>query len=176
MNTIAAGPGAVLDHPMRVERVVVMTITLMSTLIIYDGWETLQFLDVVAVIVGPVVAVFTSHVFSGAIAWRLDLGRTLHGDERVRLLIREARFLLIAVPPLVLLTTLSLFGVPYPRTIQVIILVGIGSLGFWGGVTGRRAGLSASGVAGCALCGLAIGGLTLVLQAILQPGQGAFTP
>lgn len=176
MNTIAAGPGAVLDHPVRVERVVVMTITVMSALIIYDGWESLRFLDVVAVIVGPVVAVFTSHVFSGAIAWRVDVRRALHADERITLLIREARFLLIAVPPLVLLTTLSLFGIPYARTIQVIVLVGIASLGFWGGVAGRRAGLSASGVAGCALCGLALGALTLVLQAILQPGHGAFAP
>jgi hypothetical protein len=33
----------------RVDRVIYTTITLLCVLIIYDGWEQLQFLDVVAV-------------------------------------------------------------------------------------------------------------------------------
>lgn len=176
MKTITADSDAVLNHPARVERVAVMTITLMSALIIYDGWQHLRFIDVAAVIIGPVVAVFTSHVFSGWIARRLELGRALRRPERVALLTREARFLLVAVPPMVLLVTMSLFGVPYARTIQVIILAGVASLRFWGAVAGRRAGLTAWGIAGCAVCGLGLGAITLVLQAILQPGHGAFTP
>ena len=49
----------------RVDRVIYTTITLLSVLIIYDGWEQLQFWDVVAVILGPIVAIFLSHVFGG---------------------------------------------------------------------------------------------------------------
>jgi hypothetical protein len=176
MKTITADSGAVLAHPARVERVVVMTITLMSALIIYDGWQSLRFVDVAAVIIGPVVAVFTSHVFSGWIAGRLELGRALRREERVALLAGEARFLLVAVPPMVLLVTMSLFRVPYARTIQVIVLAGVASLGFWGAVAGRRAGLGARGIVGCVICGLGLGAITLVLQAILQPGTGTFTP
>jgi hypothetical protein len=37
-------------------RVVYGTITLMSVLIVYDGWQQLRFRDVVGVIVGPVLA------------------------------------------------------------------------------------------------------------------------
>ncbi len=42
----------------RVDRVIYTTITLLSLLIIYDGWEQLRFWNVVAVIVGPILAIF----------------------------------------------------------------------------------------------------------------------
>jgi hypothetical protein len=42
----------------RVDRVIYTTITLLSVLIIFDGWEQLQFWGVVAVIVGPILAIF----------------------------------------------------------------------------------------------------------------------
>jgi hypothetical protein len=54
----------------RVDRVIYTTITLLSVLIIYDGWEELQFWDVVAVIVGPVLAIFLGHVFGARNAGR----------------------------------------------------------------------------------------------------------
>jgi hypothetical protein len=59
----------------RVDRVIYTTITLLSVLIIYDGWEQLQFWDVVAVILGPIVAIFLSHVFGAALGTRVALGR-----------------------------------------------------------------------------------------------------
>jgi hypothetical protein len=55
--------------------VIYTTITLLSVLIIYDGWEQLQFWDVVAVILGPIVAIFLSHVFGAALGTRVALGR-----------------------------------------------------------------------------------------------------
>jgi len=42
----------------RVDRVTYTTITLLSVLIIFDGWDQLQFWGVVAVIVGPILAIF----------------------------------------------------------------------------------------------------------------------
>ena len=51
----------------RVDRVIYTTITLLSVLIIYDGWEELRFWNVVAVIVGPILAIFLSHVFGAAL-------------------------------------------------------------------------------------------------------------
>jgi len=46
----------------RVDRVIYTTITLMAVLVVYDGWEQLRFWDVVAVIVGPILAMATSSV------------------------------------------------------------------------------------------------------------------
>jgi hypothetical protein len=66
-----------------VDRIVVTTITLMSALIIYDGWERLRFVDVAAIILGPIVAIFASHVFAGALAEPVLLGRGLTRHETV---------------------------------------------------------------------------------------------
>jgi hypothetical protein len=48
---------------LRVDRVIYTTITLLTVLIIYDGWEELRFWDVVTVVVGPILAIFMGHVF-----------------------------------------------------------------------------------------------------------------
>jgi hypothetical protein len=52
------------------------------------------------------------------------------------------RFLLVAIPPLAILVVLTITGVWNTRIIQVIVLTGVLSLGVWGGVAGRRAGLT----------------------------------
>jgi hypothetical protein len=62
------------------------------------------------------------------------------------------------------------------RTIQVIILAGIASLGFWGGLAGRRAGLTGWRFVLCVACGLGLGAMTLMLQAILQSATEPFIP
>jgi hypothetical protein len=154
----------------QVERIVVMTITLMSALIIYDGWDRLRFVDVAAIILGPIAAIFAAHVFAGALAERVQLGRSLTRPERVTLLARESQFLLLALPPVTLLAVLTAIGLSYTRTIQVIILAGVASLGFWCGLAGRRAGLTGWRFVLCVACGLGLGAMTLLLQAILQPG------
>ena len=45
---------ASFSRPVLVGRIVYGTITLMSVLIIYDGWQSLRLRDIVVVIVGPV--------------------------------------------------------------------------------------------------------------------------
>ena len=74
----------------RVDRVIYTTITLLSVLIIYDGWEQLQFWDVVAVIVGPVLAIFLGHVFGAALGTRVALGRTLSRREHRAVFVESA--------------------------------------------------------------------------------------
>lgn len=163
-------------RPVIVGRVVVMTLALMTALIIYDGWNKLRFVDVAAIIIGPLLAIFASHLFGSTLAARVKLGRTLSGPERKTLLLTESRFLLVAVPPLTLLAVLAAFGVAYTRIIHVIVLLGIASLGFWAGFAGRIAGLTGWRLTLCVAYGLGMGGLTLVLQAILQPGTDPFHP
>jgi len=160
----------------RVDRVIYTTITLMCVLIIYDGWEQLQFLDVVAIIVGPVLAIFLGHVFGAALGTRVALGRKLSRRERRGVFVEECRFLLITVLPLTILVVLAIAGVSYTRIIQVIVLTGVLSLGVWGGVAGRRAGLTGWALVFSIAYGLLLGGIILALQAILQPGHDPFRP
>src|SRR6478735_1383632 len=115
----------------RVDRVIYTTITLMCVLIVYDGWDQLQFSDVAAVIIGPSLAIFLSHVFGAALGTRVALGRPLTRRERWAVFVEECRFLLVAVPPLAILVVLAIFGVSYTRIIQVIVFTGVLSLGLW---------------------------------------------
>jgi hypothetical protein len=123
----------------RVDRMIYTTITLLTVLIIYDGWEQLRFWNVVTVILGPILAIFLSHVFGAALGSRVAQGRPLTRHEHRTVFAEECRFLLIAVPPLVILVILTIAGVSFTRIIQVIVLTGVLSLGVWGGV-GRTAG------------------------------------
>lgn len=81
---------ASLNRPILVDRVVYATITLMSVLIIYDGWQQLRLIDVVAVIAGPVLAMFIAHLFSGSLATQVELGRGLTGNELIPIVRSEA--------------------------------------------------------------------------------------
>ena len=160
----------------RVDRVIYTTITLMSVLIIYDGWEQLQFWNVVTVIMGPILAIFMSHVFGAALGSRVAQGRRLTRQEHRTVLAEECRFLLIAVPPLVILVILTLAGLSYTRIIQVIVVTGVLSLGVWGGVAGRRAGVTGWPLLVPITYGLFVGGIILIVQALLQPGHEPFHP
>jgi hypothetical protein len=160
----------------RVDRVIYTTITLLSVLIIYDGWEQLRFWNVVTVIVGPILAIFLSNVFGASLGSRVARGRPLTRQEHRTVLAEECKFLLIAVPPLVILAILTIAGVSYTRIIQVIVLTGVLSLGVWGGIAGRRAGLAGWPLLVPITYGLFVGGIILIVQALLQPGHGPFRP
>jgi hypothetical protein len=160
----------------RVDRVIYTTITLMAVLIVYDGWEQLRFGGVVAVMLGPILAIFLSHVFGAALGTRVALGRPLTRREHRAVFVEECRFLLVAVPPLAILVVLAIAGVSYTRIIQVIVLTGVLSLGVWGGVGGRRAGVTGWALVLPVAYGLLLGGIILALQAMLQPGHEPFRP
>jgi hypothetical protein len=157
----------------RVDRLIDTTIALMAILVVYDGWTTLSFVGVALAIVGPILAIFVGHVYSVALGTRVELGRPLTGSERRRLLALEARFLLVAVPLLAILTVLSAFGVSYPDIIFVIIVVGMLSLGFWGAVAGRRAGLTGWALVASIGYGLLVGAVIVVVAVVLRPGRGS---
>ena len=72
-------------------------------LIVYDGWAALEPFDVVLVVVGPVIAIFTSHIFSASLVQQVELGRRPTMREWLATARFESRFLLLAVPALVVL-------------------------------------------------------------------------
>lgn len=101
-------PFSFASTPAAIGRVVTATITIACVLIVYDGWASLRFLDVVLIIVGPVVAIFTSHVFSTTLVKQVELGRRPTRSEWFANVWFESRFLLLAVPPIALLAVLRL--------------------------------------------------------------------
>jgi hypothetical protein len=162
-----------VSRPVLVDRVVYGTITIVCVLIIYDGWATLKLLDVIAIIVGPILAMFISHVFAASVAQHLALGRNRTRQEWLHTVGFESRFLLLAVLPVALLIALDLAGVSISDAIRVIIWVEALSIGFWAGVSARRAGFAWRGTALAVVAGVVVGGLVLLLQVVLQPGKAS---
>lgn len=156
-----------------IDRLIYTTITLMSVLIIYDGWSHVSFAALVGVIVGPVVAMFLSHVFASTLALEVAQGRSMSARERMVVVRTESRFLLMALPPLLLAALLMLLGVELSAAIRWIVAAGVVSLGVWGGVAGRRAGFTGWRLLSAVMSGLLIGGVILLLQVVLQPGRAA---
>lgn len=166
-----ATPKGGLSRPFIVSRVVYGTITLMSILIVYDGWAQLRFRDVVVVIVGPVLAMFLAHLFAATLAKQVELGRAATGAERATIVRSESRFLLLAVPPVVVVGILTLVGLSVSASIRCLVVLGAVSLGCWGGVAERRAGMTGWRLVLAVAAGLVIGALVLGLDAFLQPGK-----
>jgi len=154
-----------------IDRVVHATITVMSVLIIYDGWQNLRLLDALGIIVGPILAMFISHVFSASLARQVAEGHRLRWNERVGIARAEARFLLLAVPPTVVLVTTHLAGASLKWSINITVWAGAASLGYWGYVAGRRAGFTRWRLVGAIAGGVIVGLVILVLQVLLQPGK-----
>jgi hypothetical protein len=160
-----------LSRPILVDRIVYATITIMTVLIIYDGWQTLKWIDVVGVIVGPIIAMFISHVFSAAIARQIEVGKVLGWSEWSRIVASESRFLLLCVPPIAVVSVLYALGVSLGHSIRITLWLEAASLGYWGFLAGRRAGLVGWRLLVAITAGLLIGLVVLLIQVVLEPGK-----
>jgi hypothetical protein len=179
----AAGPGAASGQDSLafgfgsrrryLDRAIYTTITIMSVLIVYDGWQDLKFWAAAGVILGPVLAMFVSHVFSAFLARQAELHERPGRREQTRIIRTELRFLLLAAPALALLVILTVAGVSLANSIQAIIFAEGASLGFWGFAAGRRAGLTGWPLTRTVAFGLIVGLVVLALQVFLQPGNAS---
>jgi hypothetical protein len=154
-----------------IDRVAYGTITIMCVLIVYDGWSELKLVEVLGVIVGPIIAMFCSHIFSSSLAQQVTLKRRLNRVEMIETIRAESLFLLLAVPPSALAVVLTVGGASLTNTIRVIIWFGVATLGFWGGLAARRAGLGGRSLVMAVMAGLIVGLLVLAIQVLLQPGR-----
>jgi len=168
---VRSDPLGLKSKPLVVGRVVTATITLVCVLIVYDGWASLKLPEVALIVVGPIVAVFTSHVFSSNLVQQVELGRRPTAREWFATVMFESRFLLLAVPPLLVLFILDLVGVALTDSIRAVVLLEASSLGFWAGLAAWYAGLRGRSLAISVLAGLVIGSVVLLLQVFLQPGK-----
>jgi hypothetical protein len=153
-----------------IDRVVYGTITMMCVLIVYDGWSKVNLVEVIGVIAGPIFAMFLAHVFATLIAKQASVNSSLGSAEWLSTIRRESRFLLLAVPPAALTTVLSVAGVSLTTCIQIVLWLGVASLGFWAWLAGRRAELTGWHLAMAVLAGVIVGLLVLGIQVLLQPG------
>ncbi|HEY4825503.1 MAG TPA: hypothetical protein VIH85_01990, partial [Solirubrobacteraceae bacterium] len=124
----------------------------------------------VAVVLGPVVAMVIGHTFAASLAAYAELKRRSTTRELLRIVRYESQFLLVCVPQIVLLLVLKLVGVSLNDSVRVVIWTSAASLGFWGGIAARRAGLGGRGIALGVMVGFAAGGAVLLVQVFLQPG------
>jgi len=134
-------------RPAVIDRAVYGTIVVTSVLVVYDGWAHLKLSDAIAIILGPVVAMVIGHVFAASLAAYPKLGRRPTERELLVIVRHESRFLLVCVPQIVLLVVLMLAGLGLNTSVRVVIWASAASLGFWGGVAARRAGLPGRGIA-----------------------------
>jgi hypothetical protein len=164
-------PFGLTSKPPVIGRIVTATITLVCVLIVYDGWAALELLDVVFIVVGPIVAIFTSHLFSSSLVQQVELGRRPTIQEWLATARFESRFLLLAVPPLAVLLVLRVANVTLTDSVQVVIWLEAISLSFWAGLAAWYAGLRGRSLALSVLGGLLVSATVLLLQVFLQPGK-----
>ena len=144
---------------------------MMSVLIIYDGWDHLELINVVGIIVGPVLAMFIAHVFAAVMAQHVERGRILTRREWGGIVRMQAPFLLLCGPPLAVVSVLYAFNVSLSDAIRITLWLGTASLGYWGFVAGRRAGFAGWRMLAVVAAGLLIGVVILLIQVFLQPGK-----
>lgn len=159
------------SRPVIVGRAVTATITLICVLIVYDGWSRLSLTDAVSIVVAPIIAVFTSHVFGASLVQHVELGRRPSKREWFGVVRFESRFLLLAVPPAAILVILNLASVSLTDAIRIVVWLEALSLGFWAGLAAHYAGFRGRGLALAVLAGLAVGVIILTLQILLEPGE-----
>jgi hypothetical protein len=164
-------PFKVTAKPAAIGRVVTATITLVCVLVVYDGWASLRLLDVVLIILGPIIAIFTSHVFSTTLVMQVELGRRPTRSEWLANARFESRFLLLAAPPLALLLLLNLATVSLNDSVRIVIWMEALSLAFWTGLSAWLVGMRGRPLVLAVLAGLVVGGVILALQVTLQPGR-----
>jgi hypothetical protein len=164
-------PFKVIESPASIGRVVTATITLVCVLIVYDGWAKLRLVDVVLIILGPIIAIYTSHVFSTTLVLQVKLGRRPTRREWFANARFESRFLLLAVPPLALLLVLDLATVSIVNSVRVVIWMEALSLAFWTGLAAWLVGMRGRPLALAVLAGLVVTGVVIILQVTLQPGR-----
>jgi hypothetical protein len=164
-------PFKVTAQPWAIGRVVTATITLVCVLVVYDGWAQLRLLDVVLIILGPVIAIFTSHVFSTTLVLQVELGRRPTRREWIVNARFESRFLLLAVPPLALLFLLDLASVPIDDSVRIVVWMETASLAFWTALAAWLVGIRGRSLMLAALAGLVLAAVVIMLQVMLQPGR-----
>lgn len=153
-------------------RLIYATIILIATLSIYDDsvpreFDTLTALALSAVIIAPLFALTMAHAFSDALDLQIKLGRRLNGQDRRHLLRINLEYLYIAIPPLVLAFVLGPTAIAPEVIIDIVLVMGLISLFFWGMFAAQKAGLRRWGQIRFGVNYLAMGLVIVVVELLL---------
>jgi hypothetical protein len=168
-----------LDHDLRVGPLridvaawVYATVTVMSVLAVYDGWgEAKRYIGVVIVVLAPTIALALAHLFADVLDFHVRRHRPPSRQDWRHLIGHATQYLLVAVPPLlVLVITGFIPSVDLRGSITSMLIFSALSLGFWGWIAGRRAGLTAWRLAAAAGAGLLVGLIVIGTQILFKPG------
>lgn len=128
-------------------RLIYATLIIIVSLSIYGDSDAERFntgtaFALSAVLVAPLFALTMAHAFSDALDLQIRLGRRLNRHDRRRILASNLEYLYIAVPPLLLVLVLGPTSIPATAILDLIVLLGLGSLFLWGAFAARLGGLS----------------------------------
>ncbi|MGH4024404.1 MAG: hypothetical protein ACRDRV_07440 [Pseudonocardiaceae bacterium] len=144
------------------------TVILMTVLVVYADDGPVSFGEAAGVVAAPLIATFLAHLFSVIMAAESGKHGGLNRRELAYLVRSEAQFLMLALPPFVVLLVGAL-GAFTPRVaVSLILWGGVALLVFVGGFAGRRVGLGWWGVAASAAGSGTIGLVVLVAQLLLK--------
>ena len=138
----------------------------LSVVAAYSEDRSLRSWEVLGAVAGTLFVFWLAHVYSEALAERMEMDRGLRRDEIVRHA-RDEVPLIAAASPILLILLLGGVGVfSYGTAIDLSLTAGIGTLAAWEFEIGRRSGFGW----GKTLLGVAIGcalGLVIVALKIL---------
>jgi hypothetical protein len=83
----------------------------------------------------------------------------------------QARFLLLAIPPLALLFILDVASVPIQDSVRIVIWMETISLALWTSLTAWLVGMRGRPLMLAFLAGLVVASIVIILQVVLQPGR-----
>ena len=175
LGLVLRAPFKLTARPPTIGRVVTATITLVCVLVVYDGWARLRLLDVVLIILGPIIAVFTSHVFSTTLVMQFELGRRPTRSEWLANVLRRVT-LPAPRPPAGRASphTLARHG-SVQDSVRAVIWMETLSLAFWTGLAAWLVGMRGRPLVLAVLAGLVVGGVVVALQVMLQPERALRT-
>jgi hypothetical protein len=126
-------------------KIIYGTIMLMVGYALYDeGTDPLgtgPLIGLMAVSFAPLFALAMAHAFSEALDFQIRHARRLTWADRLRLFRENVTFLLIAIPPIIIMTALAALHWDANDIVGLIQVLGLLSLAFWGAYAARKAGL-----------------------------------
>lgn len=164
------GPLTLFGSPVSIERLVYSTVVLMSVLVVYDGWGSLQsFAGIAIVILAPTLAIMVAHVFADVLHLQVEHHRLLDQGQLTAVLRDQLPILLAAVPPLLILLVGWLTPMDALNTISVLIWTGLLTLVALTAFSAFHAGVRGWRLIAWAVAGGLVGLIVISMQILLKP-------
>lgn len=147
------------------------TIILMTAYALWDeGTARLgdgTWFELIAISIAPLFALAMAHAFSDALDFQIRHGRRLTMPDRRHILVRNLAYMYVAIPPSLLLIVLTWLDWSADDAVELMLVLGLFSLLFWGMYAGRQAGVSRIRQISFGLSYMVMGLIVLLVELIL---------